>query len=103
MSMTYMTRLPLLPILAQLQVTTNERIQGYLMTNQQTFDDLTPEQQAQLTALLEKLETFPVSERIVRCEEAIGDSTSEADRIRIDAAMAAAWAYNRMLLYLERL
>jgi hypothetical protein len=73
------------------------------MAEQQTFDDLTPEQQAQLTALLEKLGSFPVSERIVRCEEAIGDSTSEADRIRIDAALAAAWAYSRMLLYLERL
>jgi hypothetical protein len=73
------------------------------MAERQTFEDLSPDQQARLTALLEKLETFPVSERIVRCEEVIGDSTSEADRIRIDAAMAAAWAYNRMLLYLERL
>src|SRR5687767_3353488 len=73
------------------------------MAEQQTFDDLTSDQQGQLTALLEKLETLPVSERIVRCEEAIGNSTSAADRIRIDAALAAAWAYNRMLLYLERL
>ncbi len=73
------------------------------MERQRTYEDLSVEQQEKLNALLDKLETLPLSMRIVRCEEAIGDSTSEADRIRIDAAMAAAWAHDRMLLYLERL
>src|SRR5680860_838559 len=68
------------------------------------MDTLTPEKQAQLTALIDELDTFPLYVRIVRCEEAMGlDPTVEADRDRMDAALAGAWAFDRLLLYLNRL
>lgn len=73
------------------------------MTTPSVIEDLTPKQQEKLTALLSRLKDSPTAEMIVRCAEAIGDSSSEADRDRVDAAIAGAWAYDRMLLYLVRL
>jgi len=68
------------------------------------MDTLTLEKRAQLTALIDELNTFPTYVKIVRCEEAIGlDPTVEADRDRMDTALAGAWALNRLLLYLNRL
>lgn len=74
------------------------------MKSKRTLEDLTPAQQEQLTALLAALNTFPVPETIVRCQEAIdlGPNT-EFDPVQVDAAAAGAWAHDRMLLYLERL
>lgn len=66
--------------------------------------EITAEQCARLTALLDTLGSFPVAETIVRCLEAERVNIRvEADRLRIDAAMAGAWAFSRMLLYLDRL
>lgn len=68
------------------------------------MDPLTPDQQAQLTALLDELGNLPTPETIVRCTEAIDpDPTTEAGRARIDAAAAGAWAFDRMTAYLDRL
>jgi hypothetical protein len=69
-----------------------------------TFEDLSPEQQRMLTALLEELSTFPVPEMIFRCAQIVGvDPANQADVERMDAAGAGAWAYDRMLSYLVRL
>lgn len=73
------------------------------MTTGLTVEDLTTEQQEKLTALLDRLKDFPPAEMIVRCAEAMGNLNSEAHRVRADTAMAAAWAHDRMLLYLVRL
>jgi hypothetical protein len=74
------------------------------MNGEGTIEDLTEEQRARLTTLLDKLSTFPVPETIVRCLEAVGiDSKIEGDLERADAAMAAAWAYDRAHQYLVRL
>lgn len=74
------------------------------MDGEITIAELGAEQRARLIALLDKLGTFPVPETIVRCVEVVGvDPTVEADRLRMDAAMAGAWAHDRLLLYLDRL
>jgi hypothetical protein len=78
-------------------------VEGQKLSTPRTFEDLTPEQQEKLTALLDRLQSSPSDELIVHCAEAIGESTSGADLVRVDAAMAGAWANNRMMLYLERL
>lgn len=68
------------------------------------MDTLATERQERLTALLDQLETFPTYAMLMRCVEAVGiDPRVQADRDRMDAAMAGAWAYDRMLLYLKRL
>lgn len=74
------------------------------MGSERTIKDLTTAQQEQLTVLLAELGTFPTSETIVRCQEAVYlDPDVEVDLARADVAMAGAWAYDRMLLYLDRL
>ena len=65
---------------------------------------LTEERQQSLDALLEELGGFPTPETIVRCMEAIGvDPTTEAGQAAVDAAMAGAWAFDRMTSHLVRL
>lgn len=74
------------------------------MRSERTIEDLTPAQQEQLTALLAELGTFPTAETLVRCQEALNlDPDMEFDPAQADKAMAGAWAYDRMLLYLDRL
>jgi hypothetical protein len=71
---------------------------------QKKFEDLKPDQQAQLNALLTELDNMPLPERLVRCLEITGvDPTVETELTLIDSTMASAWAYDRMLLYLDRL
>jgi hypothetical protein len=65
---------------------------------------LTPDQQAQLLALLDRLGAFATPELLVRTFEAMGiDPTVQADIDRADAVMAGAWAFDRLLAYLQRL
>ncbi len=74
------------------------------MRSERTIEDLTSAQQEQLTALLAELGTFPTAETLVRCQEALNlDPDMEFDPAQADKAMAGAWAYDRMLLYLDRL
>lgn len=74
------------------------------MEGGKTIDDLSEEQRERLAALIARLSTFPGDQLIVRCLEAIGvDGKVQADLDRIDAVMAGAWAYDRVLLYLDRL
>lgn len=74
------------------------------METQRTFEDLTPEQQEKLRKLIEALSSLRVSERLVSRVEAVGfNAKSEANRARMDATMAGAWAHDRVLIYLERL
>lgn len=73
------------------------------MSESRTIEDLTPDQQEHLQALLKTLESFPMPERFVRCAAAMGNSTSEDDRQRIDSALDAAWAFDRLILFLNRL
>lgn len=64
--------------------------------------NLTDEQQAELDSLTDMLGNLPVGEAIMRCQDAMGlDPRIGADRARMDTAMAAAWAYDRMLTYLD--
>jgi len=68
------------------------------------METLAPERQEQLAALVDELDSFPTYALFIRCVEAVGvDPRIEADQVRIDTAMAAGWAYDRMLLYLKRL
>lgn len=65
---------------------------------------LTPERNAQLTALLDELARRPTYDRIVRGVEVIGFNPNvEAEVKQADAVMAASWASYRMRSYLERL
>lgn len=65
---------------------------------------LTPERNAQLTALLDELARRPTYDRIVRGVEVIGFNPNvEAEVKQADAVMAASWASYRMHSYLERL
>src|SRR5215207_3300917 len=74
------------------------------MDDQRTIEDLTPEQQGELTALLDALATFPVPETIFRCAQIVGvDPANQADVERMDAAGSGAWAYDRLISYLVRL
>lgn len=62
------------------------------------------DRQHQLDELIDKLSNTTTPEAIVASMEAIGvDPTIEADQARIDAAMAGAWAFDRMTSYLKRL
>lgn len=74
------------------------------MRSERTIEGLTPVQQEKLTALVAELSTFPTSETMVRCQEAVDlDPNIEVDSAQTDAAAAGAWAYDRMLLHLDRL
>lgn len=68
------------------------------------MDPTTLERQNRLEALIAELSDLPIAETIFRCMEAITpDATTDAGRVQIDAAIAGAWAFDRMLSYLERL
>ena len=47
------------------------------------FEDLTPEQQQQLTALLNELDTHPTAEAIVACREAMGADLDTEEGLRL--------------------
>ena len=65
---------------------------------------LAANQQARLVALLDKLGSLPTAEAIVGCAKAVGIHPGiETDRARMDAASAGAWAFDRTLMYVERL
>jgi hypothetical protein len=71
---------------------------------EQTMDPQATNRQERLDSLIAELSHRPTSEMVIRCLEASGiDPRIEADRVKVDAAMAGAWAFNRMLSYLDRL